>query len=172
MEINDLIGIGRLGGRDQDGWYHAMLKPHFKSVLSEITNCFLIFSSNRVFYVTITDHKTVDKKTFIRFADDGIEEERCQHKEVLIAIDELESSEEDISSSQELDQMIGFTVIHENVELGVLEDYFFNNAQFVLQVRSTAGKEILVPYVDYYISTVIREMHSIFLQNASSLIDL
>lgn len=174
METKDLIGIGRLGGRDGDGYYHAMFKPGYKSVCSGLAECFLIFNSDRVFFVTISDCKTVDKKTYIRFQEAGIDEERPLHKEVIIAIDAISATDDDPDSEEfvELSSMLGFTVIHEDICIGTLEDFFFNNAQYVLIIKTEAGKEILVPYVPYFVSAVVRTMQMLFLQNATELIDL
>lgn len=168
MEIQDLLGIGRLGGRDADGFHHVMIKPHFKTAFSELTDCFLIFNSDRVFYVTICEKKTVDKKTWIRFIEDGIAEERKLHKEVILAIEAPESEIEDES----MNMLLGYKAQFNDSVLGEVVDYFFNSAQYVLVIETASGDEVLVPYVDHYIQSVVHAMKIVILQNAQSLIEL
>jgi len=167
MDIQDLIGIGRLGGRDADGFHHVMIKPHFKSVFSDLTDCFLIFNSDRVFYVTICEKKTVDKKTLIRFAEDGIAEERKLHKEVTLAIEAPEADTE----AAEMDILLGYQAQCDGIVVGEIVDYFFNSAQFILIIESAAGDEILIPFVEHYIQSVVHAMKIVILQNAQPLIE-
>ncbi len=173
MDINDLTGIGRLGGRDDGGYYHLMLKPGFKSVLPNLTDCFLIFSRDRVFYVTITDHKLVGNKVFIRFAEPEIDEERRLHKEVTLAIvsSEIEDGEEG-DESFDMESILGFKVIHNQDYLGIIEDYFHNGAQYVLVIKTTAQAEVMIPYVEYFVEAVVYEMNTVFIRHATDLIEL
>jgi 16S rRNA processing protein RimM len=165
MNISDLIGIGRLGGRDDRGFFHVLVKPEFRTAFNKTDDVFLIFNSDRVFYVTISERKVFDRKLWIRFAEDGIAEERARHKEAIIAIEPFEEQDEGP------DVLIGYTVIHEGVPVGTLMDYFYNNAQYVLVIQSPDGKEILVPFVEHFIAQTIDAARVIELRNASGLID-
>lgn len=169
MDAIDLIGIGRLGGRDDHGYYHAMIKPDFKPVFSALTECYLIFNSDRVFYVTISDKKIVDKKLRIRFVEDGIDEERPLHKEVTIAIDSASTSDDE-PEAEELELILGYRVLFQDAPVGILEDYFYNGAHYVLQITDEAGGEVLVPWVPYFINATIHETGTLILQNAEGLI--
>ncbi|HNZ89372.1 MAG TPA: hypothetical protein PKI74_06210, partial [Candidatus Cloacimonas acidaminovorans] len=54
----------------------------------------------------------------------------------------------------------------------IVEDFFFNGAQDVLQIVDSKGTEYLVPFVDYYIDTVIDNLRCVILQNAVDLVAL
>ena len=86
MKYPGLVGIGRLGGRDAEGFHHAMIKPEYRSVFTGLKEIYLIFNSDRVFYVTISDRKESDRKTWIKLLEDGISEEQKKSREVLIAM--------------------------------------------------------------------------------------
>lgn len=168
MNYPGLIGIGRLGGRDAEGFHHVMIKPDYRSVFSGLEEVYLIFNSDRVFYITISERKLSEKKIWVKFAEDGIAEEQKLHREVIIAIaDDAEEADED-----ELDDLLGFAAIHNGQLLGTVEDYFFNGAQQVLQIVDSNGIEYLIPYVDHYLCQILHSTRSLVLQNADELIAL
>lgn len=166
MEISDLIGIGRLGGIDAQGFFHVLIKPRYRTAFEDAKCVFLIFKSDRVFYVTISERKVSDKKIMVRFAEDGIDQERRLHRETLIAL-EPELLDED----EGLDHLLGYEVLADNKRLGEITDYFHNNAQYVLVITTVDGKELLVPYVDYYVQTEIPDPGVLVLVNAETLLE-
>ncbi|MBP7205694.1 MAG: hypothetical protein KBA54_04170 [Candidatus Cloacimonetes bacterium] len=166
MKVSDLTGIGRLGGIDADGFYHVMVKPRFRRLLAETDEIYLIFNSDRVFFVTICDRDISDRKLRLKFAEEGIDEERKLHREVILA---LQTGEDE---TDEPDELLGFTVVFANREVGKVKDYFHNNAQYVLVVSGSDGVEFLIPFVDYYIGEVIPDPGVIVLINAESLLEV
>lgn len=168
MKIPGLVGIGKLGGRDAEGFHHAMIKPEYRSVFNGLDEIYLIFNSDRVFYVTISERKQSDRKTWIKLLEDGVTREQKLHKDVVIALSD-DTLDEDEDS---LNGLIGFAVSFAGKPLGTLEDYFFNGAQEVLQVLDSGGIEYLIPYVDFYIAGVQEAEKTILLQNAEDLIAL
>ncbi len=168
MKIPGLLGIGKLGGRDAEGFHHVMIKPEYRSVFDELEEIYLIFDSDRVFYVTICERKQSDRKTWIKLQEDGIAREQKLHKDSIIAIPE-DTRDEDENS---LDHLIGYAVHYAGKPLGTVEDYFFNGAQDVLQVLDSSGIEYLIPYVDFYLASVLNDEKIILLQNAEDLIAL
>jgi len=166
MKIPGLTRIGKLGGRDAEGFHHIMVKPEYRSVFSGLSDVYLIFNSDRVFYVTISERKQSDKKTWVKFREDGIAEEQPKHKDVLLAI----ASEAEEYEAEELDELIGYKVIFADEVLGEIQDYFYNGAQQVLQISDAQKPELLVPYVEYYVQAVLPELQRIVLQNAEGLI--
>ncbi len=166
MKTSDLTRIGKLGGRDAQGFFHVMIKPEYREVLSGIDDVYLIFNSNRVFYVTISERKQSDKKLWLKFLEDGISEEQPKHKDVSIAIAEQEESE-----AEELDELLGCKVLYGDLVLGEVQDYFFNGAHYVLQVVDEEHPELLIPYVDHYIQAKLLDLQSLVLQNADALIE-
>ncbi len=166
MKVSDLTGIGRLGGIDADGFYHVMVKPRFRRLLAETDEIYLIFNSDRVFFVTICDRDISDRKLRLKFAEEGIDKERKLHREVILA---LQTGEDE---TDEPDELLGFTVVFANREVGKVKDYFHNNAQYVLVVSGSDGVEFLIPFVDYYIGEVIPDPGVIVLINAESLLEV
>ena len=166
MEVSDLIGIGRLGGMDAQGFFQVLIKPRYRPVFEDAKCVFLIFKSDRVFYVTISERKVSDKKIMVRFVEDGIDIERRLHREVLIAL-EPEFLDED----EGLDHLLGYEVLFEDRYLGTVKDYFHNHAQYVLVIGTPTGKELLVPYVDHYVQAEIPDPGVLLLQSAQPLID-
>ncbi|HOZ01709.1 MAG TPA: hypothetical protein PLG20_07810, partial [Candidatus Syntrophosphaera sp.] len=67
MDLSDLIGIGKLGGPDEAGFYQVLVKPRFRELLARTDDVFLIFDSDRVFYVTISERDFSDRKLRVRF---------------------------------------------------------------------------------------------------------
>jgi len=168
MDISDLIGIGKLGGRDSDGYYHLMVKPSRWSAVAAIKDCYLIFTSDRVFYVTISDVKESQGRYYVRFVEDGIDEERPLHKEVILAIEPETLSGDD--KDDEMDDLIGFQVVQGDLVIGTVCDYFDNTAQYILVIKSANGREVMIPYVDHYIVSVLSDLKTIIVQNAEPLL--
>lgn len=159
-----LIGIGRLGGVDSEGWHHVMIKPEYRSGFDHIADLYLIFEENRVFYVTISDRKQSEKKTWVRFAEDGIAEERKLHREVFLAIEDEETPDDEY-------ELIGLDVVHQGCLLGCVVDTFYNGAQDVLVISTGLDTEILVPLVDYYMPVPPAESQGVvFLENMEDLL--
>ncbi len=167
MNSQDLICIGRLGGLDTEGFFHLMVKPDYREMLPELREVFLIFSSHRVFYVNVSSIKEADKKLWIKFKEDGIKEERNKHKEALVALapDDLEEEE------SELDTYLGWKIYYQDKLLGTLVSYFHNSAQYVLEIDTGSGAELLVPYVDHYLAELQPETERIVLQNLDPLLE-
>lgn len=165
MKVSDLTGIGRLGGMDADGFYPVVVKPRFREVLAEAQDVYLIFNSDRVFFVSICERDDSDRKPRLRFAEDGVAEERKKHREVILALP-LENEDEDAP-----EELVGYVVVFQEREIGKVTDYFHNNAQYVLEVSTPSGSEILIPMVDFYIDEVIENPGVIVLINAESLLE-
>ena len=164
MKVSDLTAIGRLGGIDADGFYQVMVKPRYRKILAETSEIFLIFNSDRVFFVTISDRDISDRKLRLKFAEDGIAEERKLHHEVILAL----HSEED--EAEEPEELMGYTVVFQDREVGQVTDYFHNNAQYVLVLTAPDGAELMIPLVDHFVSEIIPDPGVIVLINAESLL--
>lgn len=163
MTAPHLIGIGRLGGNDSEGWHHVMIKPEYKAGFAHMVNLYLIFAEDRVFYVTISDRKQCEKKTWVRFAEDGIAEERKLHREVLLAIEDEEPEADE-------DELIGRDVVYQGSLLGCVVDTFFNGAQDVLVISTALDTELMVPVVEHYLPELPEAQAVIFLNNIEDLL--
>jgi len=166
MQFSDLIGIGKLGGKEADGFYPVLVKSDYHPILLNIRDVYLIFNSDRVFFVTISEIEETGRKLRIKFAEDGIDEERQKHREVKIAIPKQESSKSLPES------VIGFTAFFEGRNLGKITGFFHNNAQYVLEIRDTRDEEILIPWVDHYIGKIDSDKEALTLLNMDELLDI
>lgn len=163
MTAPHLIGIGRLGGQDSKGWHHVMIKPSHRGAFDHLSELYLIFEQDRVFYVTISDRKERDKKSWVKFAEDGIAEERKLHREVILAIEdsmEPEEAEEDL---------LGRDVVYNDTLIGCVVDVFFNGAQDVLILATDLDIDLLVPHVDYYLLPARADSDVLHMQNLDEL---
>ena len=165
MKLSDLLGIGRLGGPDGEGFFQVLIKPRYRDRFAETDDVFLIFNSDRVFYVTISEREVSDRKLRVKFAEDGVAEERKLHREAIIAIPAPEES------AEEPEELLGYTVTFEGKEVGRVADYFHNNAQYVLVVEMAGGGELLIPLVDHFVAEIIPDPGVICLANAESLLN-
>jgi ribosomal 30S subunit maturation factor RimM len=170
MEISDLVGIGRLGRLEPDGFYHVQFSQPYKSILTRLQECFLIFSSNRVFYVTVVESKTVGQRTYLRFKEDGIAEEVKRHANVIVALPEDELAEED--GDEDLTSLYGYDIRYRDEVIGSLAYALLNPMQAVLVINLSDGRELLVPNVPKFVSQVDQGAKSIVLQNIEELLEL
>ena len=160
------VGIGKLGGRDAAGYHHVMIKPEYRELFFALDEVYLIFDSDRVFFVTITDKKKSEKKLWISFAEDGIDTERRRHREVILAIRDSRNQQDTL----QLKRLASYQVLHEGEPLGVIEGNFDNGAQEVLVIRDADGCEILVPDVPHYVKEIRDSQKTIVIHNAADLI--
>jgi ribosomal 30S subunit maturation factor RimM len=167
MNISDLVGIGRLGSCDARGFYRVLIKPEYMTDFMQTDDVYLIFNSDRVFYVTISERELSDRKIWIRFAEDGIDTERSLHKEVILAIEDTDAEADDV----QIDELIGYDVIFSGITIGRVEDYFHNNAQYVLEIGTEPGIRILLPYVEYFVEKKDEEHRQLIVQNVESILD-
>jgi ribosomal 30S subunit maturation factor RimM len=163
MTAPHLIGIGRLGGQDNEGWHHVMIRPEYKEAFDHMVELYLIFEENRVFYVTISDRKQCEKKTWVRFAEDGIAEERKLHRETILAI-------ADDPEEEDQDSLLGLDVVYQDKLLGCVVDVFFNGAQDVLVISTALDTELMVPYVEHYLAEPVAGSDVIYLNNMDDLL--
>jgi len=170
MEFSDLVGIGRLGRLEPDGFYHVQSSQSNKSLLNRIQECFLIFSSNRVFFVTVAETKTVGQRIYLRFREDGIAEESKKHANVTIAL-----AEEDLrgfDDNSEAVSVTGYRVHFEDKVIGMVADVMINPMQSVLIIDLEDGRELLVPNVTHYVQAIDNTHKTVFLQNIELLLEV
>lgn len=170
MEISELVGIGRLGRLEPDGFYHVQFSQPYKSILNQLQDCFLIFSSHRVFYVTVFETKTFGKQAYLRFREDGIDEEAKKHSNVVIAL-----PAEDLADAEDEDDvslLFGFQASFAGEEIGVVSRALVSPMQAVLIIELNDGRELLVPNVEKYVSKIDRHSKTVRLQNIEQLLEL
>lgn len=170
MEISDLVGIGRLGRLEPDGFYHIQFSQSYKTILSQLHECFLIFSSHRVFFVTVVETKTVNQREYLRFKEEGIAEECKKTARVIVAL-----AEEDIAEFEDDDEvksLFGYQVYFQDDVIGTISDAMINPMQSVFIITLNDDRELLVPNVEHYIDSIDRQSGSIYMQNLELLLEV
>lgn len=170
MNISDLVGIGRLGRLEPDGFYHVQFNKPYKSIINRLQDCFLVFSSHRVFYVTVVEKKTTGNRTYLKFREDGIAEECIKHPKVLLAMDPDDLTEFD--EDTEISYLYGYAVHFMDEHIGTVADALINPMQAVLIIDLNDGRELLVPSVPQYICAVDRQSGIIYMQNLEELLEI
>ncbi|MCB5245615.1 MAG: hypothetical protein RBR57_06205 [Candidatus Syntrophosphaera sp.] len=166
MQFSDLVGIGKLGGKEADGFYSVLVKSDYRPILLTIRDVYLIFNSDRVFFVTISEREESGRKLRIKFAEDGIDEERRKHREAIIAIPRQENKESFPES------VLGYTASFEGNMVGKITGYFHNNAQYVLEITDNQNEEILIPWVEHFIGEIDSNKEELILLNMNELLDV
>jgi len=166
MQISDLVAIGKLGKSiDSNGF--IPFKEYRNFHLFFLKDVFLLFTDDRVRYVTITE---IDTKTSIKLRIDAedILADAVQDGNVVVMLPQ-----------EELDQMLnelegedfsGMQVFFQDRLLGIVTESFFNGAQDFITIESDEGKEILIPMVDSYVEEIDEE--KIFLKNIEDFLEL
>jgi ribosomal 30S subunit maturation factor RimM len=170
MEISDLVVIGRLGRLEPDGFYHIQLSQPYKPIVNQIQQCFLIFSSNRVFFVTVVETKTVGSRDYVRFLEDGVAEECKTTSKITVAMTEEDLME--FEDEDDVTNLFGYKVHFNDAIIGEVTDAMINPMQSVLIIALEDGSELLVPDVDYYIEAVNNTDKIIYMQNLELLLEV
>ena len=143
-----------------------LVKSDYRPILLNIRDVYLIFNCDRVFFVTISEIEESGRKLRIKFAEDGIDEERQKHREVKIAIPRQETKESLPES------VLGFTSFYAGKNLGKVTGFFHNNAQYVLEITDNQDEKILIPWVEHYIGKIDYDKEELTLLNMDELLDV
>ncbi len=170
MEVSDLVGIGRLGRLEPDGFYHVQFSQPYKTILNQLQECFLIFSSHRVFFVTVVETKTVNKRDYLRFKEDGIAEECRTTAKVIVAL--AEEDLEEFEDEDDVKSLFGFKIHFQDAIIGTIADAMINPLQSVLIIALEDGRELLVPNVEHYVYSIDRQNKIVFMQNIELLLEV
>jgi 16S rRNA processing protein RimM len=163
MDIDDLIVIGKLGfGQIVKGWVPVRLNPDFQNSIIQFTHLFVIFTDHRVRYATVKKAKLIQGKWYIKFTEPELMLEMNGQTNMLIAIDTEELS---VIDDEDYYEPVGMKVISQDEEVGVIIDWFSNNAQDIFVVKDIEGNEIMIPDVPYYVEKTDIENQVIYVRN-------
>lgn len=170
MDISDLVEIGRLGKLEPDGFHNALISHPYKSIFDRAKKCFLIFSSHRVFFVTVVRVKSFGKRTYLCFQEDGIAEEMTRHANVVIAL-----AKEDLNAAaddKDVRSLFGYAVGYKDEVIGILSGAMVSSMQAVFVIELNDGRELMVPNVDKYVVQIDKQQKRVILQNIEQLLEL
>lgn len=143
LSIDDLVQIGRLTSVREDGFIRCISEIPVEQ-LSEV---FLIFPDNRVFLVTICDHKLFGGKDFLRFEEPETAEEMRLVKQARMMLPPDEAPEDESA------EYVGWRVIDGDSLTGEVIDAFSNGAHVVLEIRLNDDSVVMLPDVPEWISS-------------------
>lgn len=168
MQISDLIPIGRLGNFiDKNGFISFRKNQNFQSEYLDLKDIFLIFTDNRVRYVTI-DKVTGKNKLKIRFEETEVTKEAAEAGNVQVMLSQEDM--EKIHSQHDLKSDLEKLVIFQNKNIGSVVDIMITPAHNILIVELQNEIEIMIPDVEFYIFK--KDKQNIYVQNIEELMDL
>ncbi|MBN2829397.1 MAG: hypothetical protein JXR56_03635 [Candidatus Cloacimonetes bacterium] len=169
MQQSDLIPIGRLGTVYKNTGYISF-KPlkSFRPALFSKKNFYLIFNSDRVFYVTLDKIKQYQGKLYLKFIEDGIVEELEIVQKALVLIEKEQYQEIEGQSIS----LIDYTVIFREQEIGTVQEIMEDSFQDRIIVELFDGKEVIIPDVEHFISKKDAEKKLLYTQNIEELLEL
>jgi ribosomal 30S subunit maturation factor RimM len=170
MEVSDLVAIGKLGRLEPDGFYCVQFSQPYKSILNQLQECFLIFNSHRVFFVTVVETKTSGSRMYLRFLEDGIAEECKKTAQVIVALAPEDVTEQE--NEDEATSLVGFSVRYNDEEIGTISDAMLNPMQSVFVIALNDRSELLVPNVNQYVQAIDRKKKIVICQNLELLLEV
>ena len=167
MKIDDLISVGSLGKSiNKNGFfkYKSLLElPQESKLLNEV---FLIFKDHRVRFVDVEfsgNNEDRIKITDLYLANEVV---KAGGVKVALALDNIN----DLRVKNGLLPSGEMKIVFDGEEIGILIDIFDNNAHEILVVELKNGKEIMIPYVDYFVSESSNE--KVIVKNIKDFLEL
>lgn len=166
MQISDLVAVGKLGKIiDKNGFITFKVNDGFQPF--SLTDVFLVFTDNRVRYVTIEEIET--RKGFnIKIDDMEVAREAAEDGSVLVMLQKEETDK--LQEKNDKNDLLGKKVIFKGKRIGLIIDIFNNSFYDVLVIEMNNGKELMIPMVDFYIEKI--ENDSVFSKNIEDLMEL
>lgn len=164
MLISDLVAIGKLGKTIRKKGYIPFKEFHnFQQFY--LQDVFLLFTDNRVRYVSIVD---IDDKKNIKLDDEKIMQEAALDGNVRVML-----PQEDIDrllQENDVPVFVGKQIYFQQQCIGKVIDSFFNGAQEILEIENFEGKIFMVPMVEKYLDKM--EKDAIFLKDIEGFLNL
>ncbi len=169
MKISDLISIGNLSAiLDSDGLVAFKPNHNFIDEFLDIKDVFVVFTDNRVRYLTIEQILSENNKILLKFLEEEIFEEIAESTGVKLMLDSETASKYD-SDFFNYEEM---KVVFEDKSVGKVTDSFSNSQYMIFNVEDETGKEFLIPNVEAYISKIDFENRVIYTNSIDLLKDI
>ncbi|MFA5498805.1 MAG: hypothetical protein WC327_04580 [Candidatus Cloacimonadia bacterium] len=167
-EVN-LIKIGRFGkGIQEDGSFSLRVYADFQTCFMSLSDFFVVYDDGRVRYLTVQLDELRGNNLSGRIDDRSVVNEILGCQTAWLALDE-----ETIDSLIDEDGLIGLTVIWDDKEVGVVDDYFSNQSYDTLVITKVNSEEtFMVPDVEEFVIEKDFEAKKIFVKNIAELMDL
>ena len=151
MKITDLIPIGNLSAVLKSDRF-VIFKPNknFINGFLDIKDVFVVFTDNRVRYITIEQVLHKENKILLKFIEDEVFDEIAETFGVKLMLDSENASKYD----SDLFNYRGMDVVFEDKKIGKVEDFFSNSQYMIFTVVCKNSEEILIPNVDAFVSKI------------------
>ncbi len=170
MNISDLVAVGKLGRLEPDGFYCVQFSQPYKPLFKQLRECFLIFSSHRVFFVTVVGIKTSGPRQYFRFREDGIAEECLKSAKVIVAI--AQEDLDKLEAGDKVRRLFGFSAEYQGEVIGTITDAMINPQQTVFIIALKDDSELMVPDVEHYVESVDIVKSRVRFRNLESLLEV
>lgn len=152
MQLDDLIPFGKLDSQmDEDGFITLHKYKNFIPEFLDGENYFLVLKDNSVRYVTLKE-VYMEKVFKLKFEENYFIKEMLKDGLVRIMIP---SEEIDlVLKDKGIDPYIDLEVIFCDKPFGKVIGEFYNGAHIVLEIETLTKREIMIPLVDKYISSI------------------
>ena len=173
---NRFIEIGRIGRpRGLEGLVRFLPNDFFTADLFDQVTVF--YMKNRrfdLFPARIESFRVEEKRNrqtfFVKFDVIASREDAdaAMNRSLYADGESLMKTEQDLQHENDL---YGYAVVFENVDVGEVLDLISNPAHKILEIKYSTGS-LLVPFVDEFIERIDHEQRSVYCKNLDQLTDL
>ena len=169
MKLTDLIPIGNLSAvLNSDGLVSFKPNRNFIDEFLDIVDVFVVFTDNRVRYLTIEQVLHNKNKILLKFLEDEVFDEIAESTGVKLMLDPETASKYDYDYYN----YNGMKVVFEDQTIGEVVDSFYNSQYMIFSVVDGENKEILIPNVEAYILNIDFEKRVIYVHSIDLLKDI
>lgn len=168
MQLDDLIPFGKLDGQmDEDGFITLHKYKNFVPEFLDGEDYFLVLKDNSVRYVTLKE-VYMEKGFKLKFEENYFIKEMLKDGlvRIMIPCEEIDK----ILKDKGINSYIDLNVIFCDKPFGKVTGEFYNGAHIVLEIETLTKKEIMIPLVDKYVSSVTD--HEVHLRDIEDLLAL
>jgi len=169
MKIPDLISIGSLSAvLNSSGLVSFKPNRNFIDEFLDIVDVFVVFTDDRVRYLTIEQVLHNKNKILLKFIEEEVFGEIAESTGVKLMLDPETASKYDYDFFN-YEEM---KVVFEDKTVGRVVESFDNSQYMIFNVVDENGKEILIPNVEAYVAKIDFENRVIYTNSIDLLKDI
>lgn len=169
MKVTDLIPIGNLiAVLNSNGLVSFKPNRNFIDEFLDIEDVFVVFTDDRVRYLTIEQVLSKNNKILLKFLEEEVFKEIADSTGVKLMLDPQTASKYDFDFFDYKEMKVVF----EDKIIGKVVDNFYNSQYMIFNVVDEEGNEILIPNVDEYVTKIDFEKKVIYTNSIDLLKDI